>query len=176
MAHDPTILENQSLIKLKTLFDQKLGAGTWASFEPETILLEIEAGSSDLLIDKISILRILESAPTLAYTDPGLFLHAAEVINNQVADFTIVPHVTMLEAAYAVHTIDAILRLNKVSVTYPEALVKTCSYILRQDGCSEPIPPFTFVPETELVAGQLKEDTDKKKLAISTYITHMDSL
>jgi hypothetical protein len=176
MAIETNDLEIKPLFKLKALFDEKLGAGMWKNYEPETILVELEVFASDLLIDKISLLRILENAPLMAYQDPGLFLYAAEVISNQAADFEVIPHLMMLEAAYAVHSIDRVLLANKITPVYPDALIKTCAYFLRNDGCSEPLAPFIFVPKDELVAGQTKEDTDNKKKAVALYLAHMDTL
>lgn len=169
-------LELWPLVKLKVLFDQKMGAGKWLRFEPETILMELGAEATPLLMDKTCLLHIIEMTPSLPYVDPSLFLYAAEVINNTAADFEMVPHITMLEAAYAVHSLDKILLASNVTPEYPEALIKTCGYILRNDGCSEPIAPFTFVPKSELEKGQTESDTLDKKKAISMYIAHMDSL
>lgn len=173
---DSAALDHRPLFKLKELLDAKLGAGQWAKFEPETILIEIGTDASDLIIDKISLLRILELMPALAYQDPAFFLYACEVINNEAADFEAVPHVTMLEAAYGIHSINRVLLANKVVPEYPESIVKTCAYILRQEGCSVPVEPFIFVPEAELEPGQTAEDTANKKKAVAMYLTHMDSL
>jgi hypothetical protein len=176
MAEITSLLELHSLAKLKTFLDKHFGAEPWTNFEPETILLDLGVEESSLLVDKLSILRILGNAPELMYQDPILFLYTAEVTNNIHADFDSIPHITMLEAAYAIHSIDQYLRVSKLTPVYTEALIKTCSYILRNEGCSEVIEPFTFVPLTELVKGQTESDTADKNKAIKMYTIYMDSL
>ena len=176
MAATTSSLEKHSLAKLKTLLDKHFGVEPWVNFEPETILMDLGVEESSLLVDKLSILRILGNAPELVYQDPILFLYTAEVANNVHADFDSIPHITMLEAAYAIHSIDEYLRVCKLAPVYTEALTKTCAYILRSEGCSEVIEPFTFVPATELIKGQTESDTADKKKAIKMYTIHMDSL
>lgn len=169
-------LEHSPILKLKQVLDSKFGRGAWARFEPETIALEYNEPISSLLLDKISLLRVLEVSPLQPFEDPALFLYAAEVINNTPADFDSVPFLTMLEAAYAIVSISAVLRDNKVIVEYPVALQKSMAYTLNLDGASEPIYPFEFVPASELEKGQTPSDTEAKKKAIAMYIKHMESL
>lgn len=170
------ISENTPLINIKRALDERFGKDVWSRWEPETLSLEVGFELTQLLVDKLSLLRILSVSPLQAFEDPVLFLHAAEVINNSVADFDSVPHLTLLETAYTVHCIKQLLVSSGVPVEFPEPVVKVAAYILRNEGASEPIPPLDFVPASELSAGQTKEDTDAKKKAVEQYIKHMDSL
>jgi hypothetical protein len=176
MSADLTNLETASILKIKKLLDERFGLGVWRKFEPETILLDLGLEESALMVDKLCLLNIMAYTPSLVYKDPILFLHACSVINNDPADFDSVPHITMLEAAYALHSINKVMLSDRVTPVYPDALIKTCSYILRNDGCSEPIEPFTFIPKNELESGQTDKDTQDKKKALAMYLIHMDSL
>lgn len=169
-------LELWPLTKIKLLLDEKLGEAVWLKFEPETIMMELSVEATPLLVDKLCLLTIIGTSPNLVYLDPALFLYATSVVNNESADFSSIPHVTLLETAYAIHSIDRTLLANKVTPTYPDALVKTCAYIMRNEGCSKPLHPFIFVPQSELEKGQTEEDTSNKKKAIAMYLIHMDSL
>lgn len=173
---DLVSLEHCSLIKIKTELDSKFGKGRWARFEPETMALEYSAKLPILLADKISLLRILEVSPLQAFEDPALFLYAAEVINNNPADFGAIPYLTLLEAGYAIESIVQILRDNKVSVEFPEALKKVIKYILDNEGVSESMYPFEFIPSSDLTPGQMPADTAAKKKAIQDYFKYMNSL
>lgn len=168
--------ETSSLLKIQRALDGKFGKGVWSRWEPETLALELGIELTPLLVDKLSALRILAVSPMQTFEDPVLFLHMAEVINNNPADFDTVPHLTMLETGYAVFAVKQVLTDNKVVVEYPEPIVKVAAYILRNEGASEPIAPLSFVPSGELVAGQTPSDTDAKKKAMGEYIKHMESL
>lgn len=169
-------LELSPLSRIKKELDDKFGKGAWARWEPETISLQLQTIFSPLMLDKVSLLRILETSPLQAYEDPALFLYAAEVINNNPADFNTVPHLTMLEAAYTIHCIDSVLLANKVIIERPESLKKAVAYILNMDGCSEPLEPLSFVNKEDLSEGQTPSDTQSKKRAIQMYLNYMDSL
>lgn len=156
--------------------DTQFGKGTWVGFEPETVSMEFNTSLSPLMIDKLCILHILATDPLKVFEDPALFLYAAEVINNNVADFNVVPHITLLEAAYAFISLKVVLGDQGASVELPESIKRTLEYILNMEGCSEPIPPFDFIKAEALAKGQTPSDTKAKKEAISLYTSHMDSL
>lgn len=168
--------ELTSLVKIKDQLDSKFGKGVWAQYEPETLSLELRDVFSKLLLDKVCLLRVFETSPMQAYEDPALFLYAAEVINNHGADFDVVPHLTLLETAYAIHVFNTMLKMNKIIINYPDALKTACTYILRHEGVSGEISPFEFIPKESLVPGQTDEDTKNKQLAVKEYIKHMESL
>ena len=176
MPVDINSMEISPLSSIKRVLDEKFKGEDWYRFELETIALEFGTIFTTLLSDKISILRILHTSHIQAYEDPSLFLYAAEVINNNPADFESVPHLTLLEAAYAIYSINKVLLANKVTITYPLAIQKACAYILNLEGASEPIAPFEFVPASELHPGQTAADTEAKKKAIAMYVKHMESL
>ena len=165
-----------SLVKIKQRLDQLIGKGTWVNYEVETLAMELtNEPVTQLLLDKLHVMRLLEKFPDQAYEDPFLFVNVAEVINNSPADFSSVPHIIMLEAAYTVHSIDE-YRFAMGLVEYrPEALIKTCAYLLNHDGASEPVGLFKFIPKDLLSPGQFKEDSEAKEKAIKLYIDHMDA-
>lgn len=155
---------------LKLGLDKVLGQGNWGELEAETIFLALDLPYSDLMMDKVYLLKVLVTKPDLFYSDIGLTLYATEVINNNVADFSFVPHITSLELAFALSEVKAILTSEKSIVGPSEGFGKAVAYILREEGYSKPIPPFEFVPESLLVPGQLESDTADKAKAIQHYI------
>ena len=161
---------------MKAALDAQFGVGAWVGFEPETVSMEFGSNLTPLMTDKLCLLHILSTNPLQVLEDPLLFLYAAEVTNNNVADFSVVPHITLLEAAYAVISIKAILGGQSTLLTPPESFKRTVAYILNMEGCSEPIYPFEFIDASELTPGQTLSDTKAKKEAISIYTKHMDSL
>jgi hypothetical protein len=176
MSTDILSLELSSILKIKRFLDSCFGTKDWANWEIETIALELNSDLSPILVDKLSFLKILHMMPLQVYEDPVLFHYAAEAINNSPVDFDTLPHLTLLEAAYAIHSINAVMLDNKAEIVYPIGITKTCAYILRQEGCSVVPAPFGFVPSTEVVAGQMPSDIESKKRAIAEYIKHMDLL
>lgn len=164
--------------KIDSVLDGIFGASSWHDWEPETILIELGLSFDHLLLDKLNVLRIFHKDPLLVFHDPIYFLYASEVVNNHGADFDSVPHVTMLEAAWSIQEFTKLTKKEKVTLhkedLYP--IAKTCAYILVEDGASEPIPPFNFVDKEDLTPGQTEQDTENKKQAITSYITHMEEL
>jgi hypothetical protein len=170
-----SLSETSPLVTLQKQLDTNYGGSGWARWEPETISMDIAQYFPPVLEDKINFLRVINVAPLQVYEDPGLFLFAAEAINNNAVDFGAIPHLTMLEAAFAIVSINALLAYKGIPVTYPEAIKRTCAYILTQEGASEPMFPFEFVPKEYLTEGQAKSDTEAKKKAIAEYIAHMET-
>lgn len=168
--------EQSSLIKLKNQLDGFFGKEVWPNLEVETLAMEYGKGFGPLFIDKLSVLKILSNNPLLAFEDPVFFLYAAEVINNNEADFSHLPFSTLLETAYTILVVERLIGAFGLIISHPPGLVKLCTYLLNQEGCSEPIAPFGFVPASELTAGQTNEDTAKKSQAILEYAKHMESL
>ncbi len=104
------------------------------------------------------------------------FLHAVDVMNNKVADFERLPMPTSLELAYAIEESKS-LDVHKTEFTKANSdIVQTVAYLLREEGYSEPVYPFTFVPQSMLQPGQTPEDTEAKKTAIAHYIKEMGGL
>lgn len=144
----------------------------WENFETETILTELGLSHSDLLVDKINIIRVFKAEPMMFYEDPLFFLHACEVFNNNVTDFYTLPHITSLEAALAILDASKMLDLEVVEQSPPfsfavRALVRE---ILIDDGYSEPVWPFDVVGITGLEPGATAEDMANKRRAIKEYI------
>lgn len=173
-AADPR-LAIAPITTIKTQLDRLLGQD-WVSYEPETISLELGIVMDDLLRDKIELLQILVQNSSLFFEDPAFMLFATEVINNNVAEFNSVPMPTSLELAFAIDQVVKLIASIGGAVMFSDAMKAVASYILRQEGYSEPIEPFSFVPAELLEKGQTKSDTEAKKKAIEAYIKHMDSL
>jgi hypothetical protein len=163
-----------SISHIKNALDRVFGKGEWANLEIETISLTLGIYLDELTRDKISVLQIVETQPELFFDDASFTLYATDVINNIEADFEFVPTPTTLELAFAISEIRKILVENGVYIAVENSgLVTTAAYILRNEGYSEPIYPFDFIPADKLEAGQTSEDTENKKKAIKRYIKEM---
>lgn len=164
------------LSHIKATLDRIFGKGMWATWELETISFELKLVLDELTRDKISLLQAIELDPSLFYGDMTFFLHAVDVMNNKVADFERLPMPTSLELAYAIEESKALV-VNKESFSKSDSdIVETVAYLLREEGYSEPVYPFQFVPASMLQAGQTPDDTEAKKTAIAEYIKGMGGL
>jgi hypothetical protein len=93
-----------------------------------------------------------------------------------MADFDRLPMPTSLEVAYALVEYKRLMG-DKYRAPSPDSMVAdVVSYLLNEEGYSEPVYPFEFVPEARLAKGQLTPDTEAKKKAIEMYIEGMDNL
>jgi hypothetical protein len=161
---------------IKAQLDRLFGSNEWLGYEPETISLELGIVMDRLLLDKIQVLQILEQIPDLFFEDPAFMLYATEVMNNNVADFDFVPMPTSLELAFAIKQAATLKSEVGGTVTFSSPLIHAVAYILRQEGYSEPVGLFSFIPPELLEKGQAKSDTENKAKAIDAYIKHMDAL
>ena len=169
-------LSHATLTTIRDNLDRLLGKGAWLNWELETISLELNVVFDDLLRDKICVLQAIGKDPEIFYGDVAFFLYATEVINNNSADFEALPMPTSLELAYAIEESYS-LGVPTDELKDPESdIVDVVAYLLREEGYSEPIHPFEFVPKDRLEEGQTKIDTEAKKKAIDLYIAHMVSL
>ena len=162
--------ETLPISELKKVIDSKIKED-WKDYEVESILMELGVQHSELLVEKINLLKVLSHKPTLFYEDVLFFLHACEVMNNNVTDFESVPHITSLEAAFAIYDI---ARLNGVQVeechSFDKGVKLTVKEILVNDGFSSVVWPFTCVGVTELSDTVYKDDMALKEKAIKDYI------
>jgi hypothetical protein len=165
-------LARAPLMNIKMGLDRLFGEDMWTNWEPETISLEFGVDFEPLLLDKIAVLKVLAQQPNMFYTDPVFMVHATEVINNETADFDILPMPTSLELGYA---ISVVKEITGVAPTSEDAIATTMAYILRQEGYSEPVAPFDFVLPEDLEKGQTRGDTEAKKEALAKYIKYMNS-
>ena len=159
---------------LKKTLDNKLGSGVWKDYETETLILELGLLFSDLLYDKISVLKVIEHNPALFFDDILFAVHAVNVINNVSTDFEYLPHITSLEMAFAIVEIAAVLDVP--IHTLPEFGVGLTAYIremLINEGYSDVLPPFDVVGLGALPKGQTRQDTLDKDKAIKEYIHAM---
>jgi hypothetical protein len=171
---------NKPISTLKKELENKFGS-EWFYLEIETILLEFGENSSDLLFDellrdKINVLKVVSHNPDKFYINPLFFIHASEVMNNNVTDFTSIPMLTSIEAAFAIIDMSKVLgvELNN-SPHFNNGVRMVIKYILDNDGYSEVVYPFDIVGITGLTAGQHTIDTENKKKAIDQYVTAMYS-
>jgi hypothetical protein len=165
------MLDNLPLSGVKTYITKLLPPG-WEEFETETILLELGGDPSDLLADKINVIRVFNVMPTLFYEDPLFFLHACEVFNGNPTDFETLPHITSLEAALAIVDASRLVGVSTVeeSPSFAEPVRLLIREILIGDGYSKPVWPFDSVGITGLTDTGYHEDTVKKNLAIKEYL------
>jgi len=162
---------------IKENLDRLLGVNAWIGWELETISSELKVVFNELTLDKISLLQVLAQDSTLPYTDMSFFLHATDVINNKAADFDSLPMPTSLELAYAIEEFKVLKMFDMPLVIDSNSdIVDVVSYLLREEGYSEPIYPFGFIPVSKLVSGQLPIDIEAKKMAIDLYIKNMKDL
>lgn len=157
---------------IRTQLDRIFGSSEWVDWELETISLDLGLLLDELTRDKIKLLQVMAQKPTLFFEDALFFLYATDVINNKVADFEHAPAPNSLELAYA------IFEAHQLGLPRPDmsSIAEVVAYILRQEGYSEPVAPFDFVPASMLSPGQEQVDTEAKKRAIQFYIKHMESL
>lgn len=170
----PKDLGHTAISNIKMTLDRLFGVDTWKNWEPETITLELGMVLDELTLDKINVLKVLAHDPRIFYTDMAFLLHATDVMNNLVADFERLPAPTSLELAFAL--VDVAKVVQAAPLSEDESLIDTLAFFLREEGYSEPVYPFGFIPKELLESGQSKEDTDAKKKAISQYIEGMYAL
>lgn len=159
---------------LKRTLDNKFGVNTWKDYEVETIIIELGLPLTDVLYDKISILKVIEHHPSLFFEDFLFMVHATSVLNNTPSDFKIFPHVVSLELAFAITEMSKVLNVNIYHL--PEFGPSTTAYIrevLINEGYSEVLPPFDIVGLGALPKGQTKQDTGDKEKAITEYLKAM---
>lgn len=163
---------NIPISTIKKALDNKLGINSWKEYETETLLLELGLPFSDLLYDKLSILKVIEHRPTLFFDDVVFLINATAGMNNEEVDFYYLPHLTSLELAFAITEMSKILGVELH--TLPEFAPETTQYIrdvLMNEGYSEVLSPFDIVGLGALPKGQMIRDTIDKGNAIKEY-TH----
>lgn len=163
------------LHNIKGNLDRIFGEDKWRTYEIETFSLEFDMYLDPLTKDKIYLLQVLDTHPQLFYNDVLFFLHAANVTNNNIADFDVFPLPTSLEIAYA-H--EEVKKTIITTYTYGDGVKKTIKYVLTLEGYSEPIWPFNEIgiSSSELAKGQEPDDTKKKEIAIKRYIEALNDV
>jgi hypothetical protein len=153
---------------IATNLDRIFGKGKWENYELETISLELGFALDELSRDKLNVLQIVMQTPEAYFEDVLFYLHAVEVINNNIADFDKFPLPTSLEIAYA----HVEMRKLFPAPTYSNGILKTIKYILDHEGYSEPVWPFNEMglKIEEFTKGQEPQDTKNKEEAIKRYI------
>ena len=136
--------------ELSTYFREQLiplsNAITPNHFEAETLLLVTELPFSSLLLDKLNVVKVIENDPSLFFEDPMFMIYATAVINNELANFEYLPHITSLELAFSLVEIARVLGVETYEL--PEFSLANKEYIrhiLIEEGYSEVVPPFDVV-------------------------------
>lgn len=144
----------------------------WETFENETLLLELNVPMDVLLVEKLSLIKVLMAKPELFYEDVLFFLHACEVFNNNVTDFGTVPSLTSLEIALAIVDMATFEGVNvEQSRPFSQGVRLVIKEALVNDGYSHVVWPFDVVGITGLVSGATTEDMAKKEQAIKEYVS-----
>lgn len=163
------------LSHLQSILDSKFGKKVWVKWEPETILLDLKEGDSisPLIREKILVLQVLNEAFNSILAMPEFFIWTVQISNNEPADFEHIILPNSLEMAWTIQELKLIAPQAGHTFNPTPELIETISYILREEGFSDPVPPFDFIPKTSLVEGQTATDTINKSIAISQYVKHM---
>lgn len=148
----------------------------WWQFEVDTLLLESGISISDISREKLNLLKVIYSDESLFYSNFLFFLHAVEVLNNNLTDFDHLPAPTSLEVAFAIVDMANILKVPlDESPVFSEEVRLTVHTILTNEGYSFPVGPFSIVGTPSLTPGQTKEDTADKLKAINKYVSSISS-
>ena len=147
----------------------------WWAVMPETLMIELGADTDDtLLYEKLMALKVIKTVGiNEASSLPEFFLHFTETANNNLLETDLVPMPNSLEMAWAVYQLQLIGTLLGTQFEASESLGQTIGYLLREEGYSKRLDPFTFVPEGVLAEGQSDQDTALKAKAITEYILFM---
>lgn len=161
------------LFKLQTLLDKRYGRDVWPSLEIETLIEDLGVDNY-LLVEKLYVLKALNHDFNGFLALPEFLIWTTEICNNEVAEFEILEMPTSLELAWMIKEIERLAMVMSESFEPKEETKQTLAYLLKEDGYSEPVPPFDFIPENLLVSGQEESDTAMKKMGINSYIKHME--
>lgn len=151
------------ILELKKKLDTEFGPD-WPTYELETLLYD-EQDITSLLVDQISVLKVLLLQPALFWENPLFFLYSIPVFNGESTDFSHIPNPDSYDMA------KAIIEADKITGFHPASTgVKLCVLrALENDGYSETLYPFTLISKSfPLAPGQLPEDTEAKKQALAT--------
>ena len=149
------------------------------NLETDTLLIEISdlfpgAEITNLLRDKVNLLKVISYSPEAFYKDPLFMTYSTTVMNNEEADFDFLIPPNSLELAYAIVEMAKTLHIPiSESPIFSDECRAFIRRILIEDGFSVPVHPFDIVGGLELEPGQTAEDTQNKLKAIVSYIEHM---
>lgn len=147
-------------------FIDKGGLEKWEDLEVETLLLELGVEPSDISVDKLGLAKAVRARPELFYEDVLFFLHATDVMNNLVADFSGVPFPSSLELAFSIFDMAKCVPGREFS----SGVKKVIQHLLTEEGYHHTIAPF---PEVDLVGGTEEGDMKDKETAIKMYVLSM---
>lgn len=160
------------LVSQISAYISKLLPEGWENFEMETIFMELGVQYSDLLNDKLNVIRAFKIKPELFYEEPLFFMHCVDVFNGNIADFDNAPSLNSLEVALGLIEASKVLGLPTVeaSPVFSFGVRELIKDILVNDGYSKVVWPFDSVGVTGLTEGAWPADTANKEKAIKEYV------
>lgn len=169
-----------SLSHLQVILDGAFGKGLWVNWEPETILFEAKKNEEDdvdpILREKVLVLQILNANLNGMLSYPEFLFRYVSVANNEFADFDYLNIPNSLELGWAIEEAYKLGSLIGEPFEITEEMKEIFSYVLREEGYSIPVGPFSSIPPESLVFGQTEEDTKMKILALAAYSKHMSDI
>lgn len=181
-------LATTSLVRIARYLDKRfneeptespaIAPGQWVTFELETITDDLMDGSGlplpDLLSEKIEILQTLWANPEFFYTNIIGFIAVCDVVNGVPHDFETLVLPNSLEMTGAIVEVKDVFHDWKITEPqFSEAMKEGIAKLLIEDGFSQPVAPFEFVPESLFDKTPSKIDMDAKSKAIQIYMTHL---
>lgn len=161
-----------SLETLVDFFRSKYGAD-WDQYEATTLVIDSDVPVTQLLIDKVLLAQALKDDRDRFYDEVLFFLYSTSIINNTELDISTVPHLLSPELAYSVYIVSKLFPLD---TGFSHDVKMYMTEVLKDEGFSEPVWPFTFLDKSDFSEGQTAKDTEDKARGIRTYIAYMNKL
>lgn len=141
---------------------------SWIDFEIETILGDLNLPGTVLNVDRIGVLKTLESNLGLFLEDVTLFFMFCEIASNTEVDFTTHTTPTILEICLGVVLLH---KLYPEYSDYSDDVKHAISYFAREEGYSVK-PKFLekLILDNFLIPGQEVQDVINKEHACSIYL------
>lgn len=180
-------LSDQSLVNISRFLNGKFkedgvaetNPGQWVGFEPETITMELNGAEPlpELLLDKIEILQTLNVKPELFFEETVFFCYVCNVVAGTVADPDVFLTPISVEMVAGIMEVTAVLNDWKYPLyEFSDGLKKAVAYLLKQEGFTEPMEIFNFIPAEHfegLDGTQDKDVVEAKRKAIKAAMTYM---
>lgn len=158
-------INNTPVSELKKIIDAA-NIESWESLDVITLVLELGIEASQISLDKVSMLQVLQHNPGIFYNDVMFFIHAVAVCNNKAADFDYVFIPNSLEVGFAI---------TDIAKIYPGVIGDDVKVLLKKiltdEGYSR--VPACYGTNIDLAEGQLASDINDKEMAMKAYIHFM---
>lgn len=160
-----------SLPALDKILVDKFGQ-EWVELEDETLAFETNTLFSELLLEKVRLLRVLKQHPEILEEDVNFLLIAVEIINNQPVGDGHTSTPTSLELAYGLTILKQLFGYD-YETSYDAR--KVCEYLLKEEGWPGTGGFFKFLKDFKSTANvfetsKLLEDKIK---AVDLYLHYM---